>query len=197
MGPWGAQRPLPPSATSVCASPSPHQDVRLSVCPVGPPSPPGCSVSPQCRPPALISLSLSFCSSPPPLFLLFPPPHPTHAVSLLSPSALCCVFVSFSLSSLIVHGGKGVRFTLSEEIYPEKGTCTAHSPQHPSASPPEMCPPPLPASQGRFGLNWGEFGGIDPFPVPTAWGWGVSSGHPGAAAGGGGTHNPFPPTLLP
>lgn len=56
--------------------------------------------------------------------------HPTHTHPPSSP--LDCSSLPPSLLSppppRLVHGGKGTRFTLSEDIYPEKGTCLRHPP---------------------------------------------------------------------
>lgn len=71
--------------------------------------------------PARSDLSLSLFS--PPSFTV-PVPH----ARLFVYSVLC--LLSLSLSFPLVHGGKGIRFTLSEEIYPEKGTCAAHLSLH-------------------------------------------------------------------
>lgn len=76
--------------------------------------------------PARSDLSLSLFS--PPSFTV-PVPHARH---LLPPLFVYSILglLSLSLSFPLVHGGKGIRFTLSEEIYPEKGTCAAHLSLH-------------------------------------------------------------------
>lgn len=91
---------------------------------------PGTPVLLQCCPDARSSICLRdliFLS----LSLFFLPLH--CSCSLLSPSSslhlLCALSLSLSLSFPLVHGGKGIRFTLSEEIYPEKGTCAARPPR--------------------------------------------------------------------
>ena len=68
------------------------------------------------------------------LFVFSPLFHCSRPPRTSSPSSslrlLCAMSLSLSLSFPLVHGGKGIRFTLSEEIYPEKGTCAARPPLH-------------------------------------------------------------------
>lgn len=72
-----------------------------------------------------LSFSLSVLS---PLFHCSYPPRTSSPSSSLH--LLRAVSLSLSSSFPLVHGGKGIRFTLSEEIYPEKGTCAARLPLH-------------------------------------------------------------------
>uniref|UniRef100_A0A8B9C333 Unc-13 homolog A n=1 Tax=Anser brachyrhynchus TaxID=132585 RepID=A0A8B9C333_9AVES len=54
-----------------------------------------------------------------------------YALSLYTQATDLLIKTFVQTQASQVHGGKGVRFTLSEEIYPEKGRCTARPPQHP------------------------------------------------------------------
>lgn len=92
------------------------------------------AVCPSVRPSAAdVFLSLLFFL---PLALLSPLRAPRHAHSSIP---TCHSLFSLlpappsSLATRLVHGGKGTRFTLSEDIYPEKGTCQCRPPPAPGA----------------------------------------------------------------
>lgn len=101
-----------------------------------------------------VCLQLTFLS----LSLVFPPCHSLSPLRTSSARHFCTLLhllLSLAppiLPSPLVHGGKGTRFTLSEDIYPEKGTCCAARPP-PAPLPARLVKGPssrLPGKQGRL-----------------------------------------------